>query len=163
MSFSIIAATGLNGEIGSNNKLLWHIPEDFEWFKHHTYHKVCILGRKTYESIGKPLPKRINVVLTKDNSYNPHPNVIVRNNINDVLFEFSNEREVMVLGGSSIYKQFLPYCNRIYLTKVKHKFNADSYMPNINWDDWFKYFHREGSNQNGFNYEFNIYKKPLKE
>lgn len=163
MTFSIIAAVGKNGELGLNNKLLWHIPEDLRWFKQHTLNKVVVYGRKTYESLPIPyLPGRINVVLTSDKSYKPHPNVIVKHSVGDVLHEFSNEREVMVCGGSNIYEQFLPYSNKIYLTKVNHTFDADTYFPHVEWDGWVQYFENKRRNDNGFEYSFHVYKKPLK-
>ncbi|WP_226035781.1 dihydrofolate reductase [Aquibacillus saliphilus] len=163
MSFSIIAAVGKNGEIGLNNKLLWNIPEDFQWFKYHTMNKVVIMGRRTYESLPVDyLPKRINVVLTKNKDYKPHTEVMVFHTVDDILHEFANEREVMILGGSEIYKQFLPYTNRMYLTKVDHSFEADSYFPKIDWNDWKTYFKHEGEKDNEYDYCFYVYKKPLK-
>ncbi|WP_145475512.1 dihydrofolate reductase, partial [Staphylococcus hominis] len=105
MHISLIAAIGQNNEIGLDNKLLWNIKEDMNWFRKHTKHKVVVMGRKTYESIGKPLKGRVNVVLTRNPDYNPHPDVLVRKDISEITFEFRNELEVMVIGGETIYKQ----------------------------------------------------------
>ena len=81
MHISLIAAIGKNNEIGLGNKLLWDIKEDMNWFRKHTKNKVVVMGRKTYESIGKPLKGRVNVVLTRNSDYNPHPDVLVRKDI----------------------------------------------------------------------------------
>ncbi|MGE4657264.1 dihydrofolate reductase, partial [Bifidobacterium longum subsp. suis] len=129
MHISLIAAIGQNNEIGLDNKLLWNIKEDMDWFRKHTKHKVVVMGRKTYESIGKPLKGRVNVVLTRNPNYNPHPDVLVRKDISEITFEFRNELEVMVIGGETIYKQFMPFANRLYITHVNHEFKADSFFP----------------------------------
>lgn len=146
MHISLIAAIGKNNEIGLDNKLLWDIKEDMNWFRKHTKNKVVVMGRKTYESIGKPLKGRVNVVLTRNSDYNPHPDVLVRKDISEITFEFRNELEVMVIGGETIYKQFMPFANRLYITHVNHEFKADSFFPDFDTEDvWTRYFYQEGS------------------
>ena len=161
MHVALIAAKGKNGEIGCGNKLLWRIKEDFDWFKRHTRNKIVVMGRKTYESIGKPLKGRVNVVLTRDRDYDPHPDVLVRYDPAEILFEFRNELELMVIGGEEIYKLFLPYANRLYLTEIQKEFEADAFFPEYNKAEWSRYFFLEGSEEVGFNYTFNVYKKKL--
>ncbi|AMB18607.1 dihydrofolate reductase [Bacillus phage Eldridge] len=161
MHVSLIAATGKNKELGKDNKLLWHIKEDFNWFKQHTKGKVVIMGRNTYESIGKPLPKRLNVVLTSDPDYSPHPDVLVRNSLYKVFVEFRNELELMVIGGEALYKQCLPIANRIYLTEIDKAFDADTYFPDFDTELWDRFFHQKGTEETDLNYSFNVYKKKL--
>jgi dihydrofolate reductase len=159
---SLIAAIDTNYGIGNEGKLLCPIPEDLQWFKQHTQKKIIVMGRATYESIGKPLPKRVNVVLSKDKNYQPHKDVMVRNSIDQILFEFGNEKELMVIGGGTVYKQFLPYATKLYLTELHKKFTADTFFPEFDTDLFIKYYTREGAESTGFKYTFNVYKKRLK-
>jgi dihydrofolate reductase len=162
LHISLIAAIGQNNEIGLDNKLLWNIKEDMDWFRKHTKHKVVVMGRKTYESIGKPLKGRVNVVLTRNPNYNPHPDVLVRKDISEITFEFRNELEVMVIGGETIYKQFMPFANRLYITHVNHEFKADSFFPDFDTEDvWTRYFYQEGSENSEYDYSFSVYKRKL--
>ncbi|QZA70023.1 dihydrofolate reductase [Bacillus phage 043JT007] len=163
MHVALIAAIGLNREIGAGNKLLWHIKEDMNWFRQKTKNKVVVMGRKTYESIGKPLKGRVNVVLTRNKEYDPHPDVFVRHNLEDIFFEFRNELEIMVIGGETIYNQFLPYANRIYLTQVEKTYEeADAFFPEFDRSIWNRYFYQDGSEDIGIKYNFSVYKKMLK-
>lgn len=159
MIISMIAAIGKNRELGKNNKLLWSIKEDMQWFRAHTMNKPVVMGRKTYESIGKPLKNRLNIVLTRDMSFNPDPNVLVAHDIGNVLYHVKDEKEVMIIGGAEIYKQFLPFTNRMYLTEIDKEFEADTFFPEFDKSKWGHYFHKEGSEDVGFNYSFNVYKK----
>jgi dihydrofolate reductase len=158
---ALIAAMGKNGEIGCDNKLLWNIKEDMNWFRRHTMNKVVVMGRKTYESIGRPLKGRLNVVLTRDTDYDPHPDVLVRYDLAQVFFEFRNELELMVIGGETIYRQCLPFANRLYLTEVDKEFDADAFFPEYDKTTWTQYFEQEGTEDVGFNYSFKVYKKRL--
>lgn len=162
MHVAMIAAIGKNGEIGCDNQLLWAIKEDMRWFRTQTAKKVVVMGRKTYESIGKPLKGRINVVLTRDTDYDPHPDVFVRYDLAQIFFEFRNELEVMIIGGETIYRQCLPFANRLYLTEVDKEFTkADAFFPEFDKAQWKRFFHLEGSEDVGFSYSFNVYKKKL--
>jgi len=126
---SMIAAIGRNRELGYKNKLLWHIPEDLKHFQKLTTSHAAIMGQKTYESIGKPLPDRLNVVLSKD----PDLEILgaaVCNNINDAIqiaFDYSDE--IFIIGGGSIYAQFIDQADKLYLTFVDANFEADVYFP----------------------------------
>ncbi|AIW03415.1 dihydrofolate reductase [Bacillus phage Moonbeam] len=162
MHVSLIAAMGKNGELGKDNKLLWHIKEDFNWFKKHTKNRVVVMGRKTYESLPNgPLPKRLNVVVTSDPDYSPHPDVVVMNSLYKVFVEFRHEIEIMVIGGATLYEQCLPLANRIYLTEIDKAFDADTYFPEFDTELWDRFFHQEGVEDVGFKYSFNVYKKKL--
>lgn len=162
MEVSLIAARGKNNEIGYQNSLLWDIKEDMAWFRFQTNKKPVVMGRSTYESIGKPLKGRLNVVLSRDESYNPHPDVRVFNSIQDMLYELRNEKEIMVIGGESIYRQFLFYASRLYLTDVDAEFEADAFFPEINYPDWVRCFTQDGSPGVGLDYKFNVYKRILR-
>ena len=162
MEISLIAAIGKNREIGYGNKLLWHIKEDFEWFQEKTYNKPVVMGRTTYESIGKPLKRRINIVLSRDRNFNPDPNVLVFSSMAEVLHGFRHYPEVMVIGGENVYKQFLPYASKLYLTEVDKEFTADTFFPEFIKEDWLEVFKRGGIEDTGFGYDFKVYKKKLK-
>src|SRR5437868_6002215 len=114
--FKAIAAMSLNRVIGQGNKIPWHLPEDFKWFKKMTTGQVVVMGRKTFESIGKPLPNRETVILSRSNF--AHPGVRTISDLNDL--DLRNEtRDVFICGGAQIYAQTLPLCSDLYLTLVK--------------------------------------------
>ena len=156
---SLIVAMGRNREIGKDNKLLWNIKEDMQWFKAHTMHKPVIMGRRTYESIGRPLPDRLNIVLSRNRNYQPHEGVIVRHCVGDIIREFGAEPELMVIGGAMVYEQFLPYATRLYLTEIDQEYEADAYFPDVELTDWDRFFHREGVQDAEVKYEFSIYRR----
>jgi len=132
---SMIVATDINGLIGSDGKLPWHIPWDLKYFKKTTLNSNIIMGRTTYESIGKVLPNRTNIIVTSDQSY-AIENAIVVNNIEKAMEHTSTVKETFVIGGRSIYEQFLPFVDRLYLNEIQEQFNGDTYFPNIDDDDW---------------------------
>lgn len=136
---TLIACVDLANGLGKDNDLLVKLPSDLKRFKKLTSNNVIVMGRKTYESIGKPLPNRTNIVLTRDEDYNPHPDVYVYHNINDVLHEhqeYGEGRELFIIGGQQIYEQFLPYANKIYLTVVPNAFKADTFFPELYEEEW---------------------------
>ncbi len=142
MQISLIVAHGPNGEIGLNNKLLWHIKEDLQHFKKLTLNKPIIMGRKTFESIGKALPNRINIVLTRDSQFIAENVTVIHepNMVFDYVLSLENEKaedlELMICGGEEIYKIFLPYAYKIYRTLVDYKGPADAYFPKIDENLW---------------------------
>jgi dihydrofolate reductase len=135
MNFAAVVAHDKNRLIGGNGKILWHLPEDLKNFKKLTLNSIVIMGRKTFESIGKPLPKRLNVVLTKDKDFRPN-NCIVYDDIRDVIRDFAEEYQVFVIGGGEIYKQFFPHIKRIYVSLVDGEYVGDTYFPEYNSDEW---------------------------
>ena len=135
MNFAAVVAHDKNRLIGGNGKILWHLPEDLKNFKKLTLNSVVIMGRKTFESIGKPLPKRLNVVLTKDKDFRPN-NCIVYDDIREVIRDFAEEYQVFVIGGGEIYKQFFPHIKRIYVSLVDGEYVGDTYFPEYNSDEW---------------------------
>lgn len=132
MSFVIVAAVAANQVIGKNNKLPWHLPEDLQHFYQLIAHKPVIMGRKTYESIGKPLPSSRSIVLTR-NHHLKIPGCEVIHTLHEIL----NASDIfMVIGGATIYQQFLPFAERMYLTLIEHAFVGDSYFPKWQANDW---------------------------
>ena len=134
MNFAAVVAHDKNRLIGGNGKILWHLPEDLKNFKKLTLNSVVIMGRKTFESIGKPLPKRLNVVLTKDKDFRPN-NCIVYDDIREVIRDFAEEYQVFVIGGGEIYKKLIGLAVKIELTLIKKDFEGDAFFPEIdsNW------------------------------
>jgi dihydrofolate reductase len=160
MTISLIAALDKNNALGLNNQLLCSIPEDLRYFKQKTLNKVCIMGRNTFQSIGRPLPSRTNIVLTQDPTYSPN-GVYIYDSITDILEEYNRytlpDEEVFVIGGSSLYFQFLPYADRLYLTHINHTFEADAYFPPIYYSQWDLVESHKGNECKEFDYYFNVY------
>ncbi len=128
---SMIAAIARKDRaIGFQNKLLWHIPEDFRHFKETTSGHAIIMGEKTYHSIGKPLPNRTNIVLSLDPDFSPEGVVVVRS-VDEALLKAREveQDEVFICGGASVYGQMLPFADRLYLTLVEGLFEADTFFP----------------------------------
>jgi len=134
-NISIIVATDTENAIGKNNQLLWHLPKDLQFFKKTTSGYPIIMGRKTFDSIGKPLPNRRNIVISRQANLKIE-GVEVYHELSDALKACEEEKELFIIGGGEIYKQALPLAQKIYLTKVNHKFDADTYFPSIDAEDW---------------------------
>lgn len=129
-TISIIAAIGSNGELGKNNKLLWHISEDLKRFKDLTSGHPIIMGRNTYQSIGKPLPKRTNIIITRDSNFQAGGCMVVHSL--DEAIEKASEaerKEIFIIGGGQIYTQAIDIADKLYLTKVEGTFDADTFFP----------------------------------
>lgn len=142
---SIIVATAENNVIGGDNKLLWHISEDLKRFKSITMGKTLVMGRKTFESLPGVLPGRKHIVITRDKEFNPqHEQVEVIHSIDEIINKYrDNSVEVLIIGGGEIYKQLLPYTDKLYLTKVFKSFEGDTLFPEVNEMDWFVDFESE--------------------
>lgn len=142
---SIIVATAENNVIGGDNKLLWHISEDLKRFKSITMGKTLVMGRKTFESLPGVLPGRKHIVITRDKEFNPqHEQVEVIHSIDEIITKYrDNSVEVLIIGGGEIYKQLLPYADKLYLTKVFKSFEGDTLFPEVNEMDWFVDFESE--------------------
>lgn len=135
---NMIAAVDKRWAIGKDGKLLVSIPEDMQLFRQETRGKVVIMGRKTLESLpaGEPLYERKNIVLTKDLSYRKE-NAVICHSVDEVLeyVKQFNADDVYVIGGESVYEQFLPYCDVAHITKVDYIYDADRHMPNLDADE----------------------------
>lgn len=135
MKISLMAATDTNRLIGNDGELPWHIPEDLKRFRERTLHKPLIMGRKTYESIGTPLDQRKNIVLTKQDQYQAEGCHIVHSE-QEALEVAGVSGEIMVIGGESIFRAFLPRSDRLYLTIIHETFSGDTYFPELKPDSW---------------------------
>ncbi len=135
MLLSIIVAMDEQNTIGINNTLPWRLPSDLKRLKAITMGKPIIMGRKTYDSIGRPLPGRHNIVLTRDPSFSPE-GVTVVNNPEAALEAVASDNEAIVFGGANIYQVFLPKVQRIYLTRVHTKVTGDSFFPSLEGAEW---------------------------
>jgi dihydrofolate reductase len=125
-SFQAIAAMSLNRVIGAGNKIPWHLPDDFKWFKQKTTGNVIVMGRKTFESIGRPLPNRETIVLSR--SRFQFPGVRTISDLNEI--DLAKEsRDVFICGGAQIYQQTLPLCSDLFLTLVKREVEGDAFFP----------------------------------
>ena len=135
MKISFIVAKARNGVIGDNNQLPWRLPADLKHFKAVTLGKPVLMGRKTFESIGKPLPQRTNIVVTRDAAYQAEGCVVVHS-IDAALAAAKDAEEVMVIGGAQFYEQLLPRAERIYLTEVHEDFAGDAVFPEFDAQQW---------------------------
>lgn len=124
---SIIAAIGKNRVLGKGNELLWRIPDDLKRFKELTTGHAIIMGSKTYESIGKPLPNRTNIILTRNYNYDA-PGAVIVNSMEEAL-EAAGEGEVFVIGGGQIYSLALPFTDKLYLTLIDDEKEGDAFFP----------------------------------
>lgn len=162
MIISAIVAMGKNRVIGKDNQLLWHLPEEFAHFKRTTLNHHIIMGRKTYDSVGKPLPKRTSIIITRDQSLN-RPGALVVNGLEEALklAKESGESEAFITGGAEIYKLSLPYLHKLYLTEVDCQEEGEAYFPIIDNYDWkitHSEFH-EVTETNSMSWEFKLLEK----
>ncbi len=159
MSLSLIVAIDEQGAIGRNNQLLWHLPADLNWFKQQTLGKPVVMGRKTYDSIGRPLPKRRNIVISR-NAAPEIPEVERVQSLQSALSLVENEAEVMVIGGGQIYREALPFANKLYLTRVATTVaDADTFFPQINFSEWSLSLELtyKADEKNGFDMRFQVW------
>lgn len=131
----MVAAAGENNELGKNNQLIWHLPDDFKRFKKITSHHHIIMGRKTFESFPKPLPNRTHVVITRQKDY-PDDNCIPVSSLEQAIDKCPKDQENFIIGGGEIYKMALPLTDQIELTRVHGKFEADTFFPEIDHHHW---------------------------
>lgn len=158
----MISAVAENRVIGNKNSLPWHLPADFKYFKEKTLGKTIVLGLNTFKSIGeKPLPDRKHIILNNDPNYKVPENCFLAKSIDEVLEMVKNDQEVMICGGASIYKQFLPLANRLYLTYIHQEFEGDTYFPDFDINDWkeIKRIDNKADDKNKYDYSFVVLEK----
>ena len=160
---SLIWAMDNNRLIGTNNHMPWgisDIPADMAWFRKHTLGKAVLMGRKTFESIGKPLPKRRNIILSRQQDLNIDGCEIVHD-LKSTVHMFKHE-ELMVMGGAEVYALALPFADKLYITHIEHKFNhGDDWFPQLDMQHW-KLQHEEShapDENNKYPYRFEIYER----
>ncbi len=132
---SIIVAMDRNRLIGGDGRLPWHLPADLRHFKQTTLGKPVVMGRKTYESIGKPLPDRTNIVVTRDDNYQA-PGCITSSSLDQAIQAAGNVEELMIIGGADLYRQAFPRAERLYLTRIDAEFEGDTWFPDFDGNQW---------------------------
>jgi len=156
---SIIVAVAQNDAIGKNNDLLWHIPADMKWFKKLTLGHTLIMGKRTYQSLPvRPLSNRRNIVIT-DDPEDHFEGCLTVSSIEEAVTLCNPTEENFIIGGASIYRQFLPMTDRLYLTKVHKDFEGDVFFPEVNYDNWklVSEEHFPPDEKNTFAFSFLIY------
>lgn len=158
---SLMWAMDNNRVIGKNNQLPWHLPEDLKFFKRTTIGHSIAMGRKTWDSIGRPLPGRENIVITRNSEFTCE-GCTVLNSIEDLL-EYSQQKndEIFVIGGAEIFKLILPSADKLYLTRIYDEFEGDTFFPVLNMEEWTLLSHEKGikDEKNPYDYEFMIYER----
>ncbi|TCN73181.1 dihydrofolate reductase [Acetobacteroides hydrogenigenes] len=132
---AIVVAMASNNAIGKDNQLLWHITEDLKFFKALTQGGTVIMGRKTYESIGRPLPNRRNIVVSRSISQ-LDDRVELYHSLEDAVKAASSDERVFIIGGGEIYRQSLPMADTLYITHVDYPYEGDTFFPEVNYDEW---------------------------
>ena len=163
----LIVATEKNWGIGKDNGLLVHLPGDLKYFKEHTLDKIVIMGRKTLESLpkGKPLPNRINIVISRNPDYAPEGCVMAASCEEAVakarvLAGEAGEEKIMVIGGASVYEQLLPLCDTCLVTRLDKEIEADRFLPNLDEDPAFRrVWESPVQEENGITYRFTEYRR----
>ncbi len=162
---AMIVAMSKNRIIGVDGNLPWHLPEDLKFFKRMTQAKPLVMGRKTYTSIGKPLPNRLNIVITRDKTF-AHDGVRVCHELADALALADQQatidaaEEIMVMGGGEIYRQALPYAQRLYITEVDVEVEGDASFPQLVADEWQEVQRVAGTPAEGQpSYDFVVYER----
>lgn len=161
MSITIIAAIGNNNELGKNNALLWSLPDDLKNFKEQTTGNTIIMGRKTFESIGRALPNRNNIVVTRNADFN-YDGVTVAHSLDEALqLAQKNNNEIFIIGGGELYKAALSFADKLEITKVHGDFDADVFFPYIDTSIWREVARTHHGTDEKHNYEFDFvtYKK----
>lgn len=158
---SIIVALAKNRVIGIENRLPWRLPGDMQWFRQQTLGKTVVMGRKTYESLGKPLPDRRNVVVTRARDFTA-PGCTVVHSLDEAL-GLAQETELMVIGGEEIYRQTLPRADRLYLTLVDSEVEGDAWFPEFDWGAWreIERIPRPADERNPYAYSFLILERKV--
>lgn len=162
---SLIAAIGKNNELGKDNDLLWRLPSDQKYFRETTKNHTVIMGRKTFESLDRPLPNRRNIVITRDKTYLRH-GVDIVNSLEEALEKartpLAQNEEIFIIGGADVYKQALPFADKLYITHIDAEDkDANVFFPEINKNEWRKISCKEykPDEKNLFSFMFAIYQK----
>ncbi|WP_078432872.1 dihydrofolate reductase [Metabacillus halosaccharovorans] len=158
---SLIVAMDKHRLIGRDNQLPWHLPQDLAYFKKVTMNHKIIMGRKTFESIGRPLPGRENIIVTRDSTYSQEGCTILHS-IDEILeLSSRSDEELFVIGGAEIFKEILPVSDRLYITEIDDVFEGDTYFPDRKETEWKKISVEKGTRdkKNPYDFEFVVYEK----
>lgn len=160
MNVSLIAAMDMNRVIGKDNDIPWRIPADWQHVKRTTDGHSIILGRKNLESIGKALPGRRNIILTRDATFKCE-GCEIAHSIEEVFEMTKNEEEIFIFGGEQIYELFMPYVEKMHITKIHHEFAGDTFFPDVNFSEWKEISVEKGimNDKNPYHYYFHVYEK----
>ncbi len=160
MKISLIVAFDENQLIGNNNQLPWHLPADLKHFKTITMGHHMIMGRKTFDSIGKPLPGRVSVIVTRQKDLNIDGCVVV-NTMDEALEKCKSQEEVFIIGGAQIFKCTLPTATDLYVTQIHHQFEGDTWFPEISEKEWMEVSREKvkADEKNVWDYSFIRYTK----
>ncbi|WP_453995627.1 dihydrofolate reductase [Bacillus nitroreducens] len=158
---SLLVAMDKNRLIGKDNDLPWRLPADLAYFKRVTMGHPIIMGRKTYDSIGRPLPGRENIIVTRDTSYKMEGCKVIHS-IDEILkLNEEHDQELFVIGGAEIFKEILPYSDRLYITEIDEEFEGDTYFPAFDKSEWKVISEEKGvkDEKNPYDYTFMVYEK----
>ena len=160
MLVSLIVAMDRNRLIGAGNRMPWHLPADLRHFRDLTLGKPVVMGRKTFESIGKPLPGRRNLVVSRNSAFTA-PGCEVVHSLDAALAACAEAAEVMIIGGATIYAQAMPLAGRLYLTTIEHEFEGDTYFPEWSAAEWTRTVHQpQGPSPDAeWNYSFSRFER----
>jgi dihydrofolate reductase len=169
MVSSIIVAAASNGAIGGDNKMLWHMPTDMKYFKNMTTNHTVIMGRKSYDALGKPLPNRVNIVISKNENYELNGCYTVTSleqafNLAQELYannDETTEQQIFVIGGAQIYKLAMPIVDKLYVTEIKGVFDGDAFFDKVDlsiWEEIARDSHQKDE-KNKYDYDFVVYER----
>lgn len=158
---SFIVAMDKNRVIGKNNQLPWHLPADLQFFKKTTMGHPIVMGRKTHESIGKPLPGRENIIVTRNEDYYREGCTVIHSPMELKLMEGQKQGEIFVIGGAELFQTLFPIADRMYITMIDHEFEGDTYFPEFDQSDWALVSVEPGKTdeKNPYKYSFHIYER----
>lgn len=158
---SFLWAQDKNGLIGKNNELPWRLPADLKYFKETTMGHPIVMGRKTYESIGKPLPGRTNIILTRDENYQAEGCLVIHTKEDLLKWIRKSGDEVFITGGSEVFSLFMQEADRLYVTQIHEVFEGDTHFPSVDWDNWKLISEKKGSKdeKNPYDFEYLVYKR----
>jgi dihydrofolate reductase len=166
MIVSLLVAASENNVIGKDNQLPWHLPNDLKYFKNLTWGMPILMGRKTFDSIGKPLPGRKSIVITRNKDWQEE-GVAVVHSIEEAIqkAESFGVKEIFVIGGAEIFKTSLTTADRLYLTRIHHPFDGDVYFPKVSPDEWELTSSRfcEADEKNPFNHTYQVWEKKIQD
>lgn len=164
MILSLLVAAAENNVIGKDNKLPWHLPDDLKYFKNLTWAMPILMGRKTFDSIGRPLPGRKSIVITRNKDWQ-HEGVDVVHSIEAAVEKAKGygAKEIFVIGGAEIFKTSLPNANRIYLTRIHHPFDGDVFFPAIDEKEWMLVSKRfcEKDAKNAYDHTYQVWERKI--
>jgi len=158
---SLLVAMDKNQLIGKDNDLPWRLPADLAYFKKVTMGHPIIMGRKTYDSIGRPLPGRENIIVTRDTSYKAEGCKVIHSIEEIVKMNQQTDQELFVIGGAEIFKEILPHSDRLYITEINEEFEGDTYFPAFNKTEWTVISEEKGikDEKNPYDYTFLVYER----